>query len=180
MLLSVQYLLYKGIHTKGESIMVNETTFRQVLGQWASGVTVVTTADAEGWKGVTVSSFSSVSLLPPLVSICVATNLYTHDVIQQTGIFAVNILNTEQIEMGKVFAGLYSEIEDRFAGLTCEVAATGAPILPNVLGWVDCKVWQAYPGGDHTIFVGEVQAVGMTEGEPLLYFKRQWGEFSPI
>lgn len=159
--------------------MVNDTTFRQVLGQWASGVTVVTTADAGGWQGVTVSSFSSVSLRPALVSVCLARSLYTHNVIQRSGIFAVNILNAEQIEMGKVFAGLYPDITDRFEGLRCEVAHTGSPILPNVLGWVDCKLWQAYPGGDHTIFVGEVQAAGTTDGDPLLYFKRQWGQFAP-
>lgn len=123
--------------------MVNEATFKQVLGQWASGVTVVTTATDEGWKGVTVSSFSSVSLSPPLISICLATKLYTHDVMHQTGAFAVNVLHRNQIEMGKVFAGLYPERENRFGRVPCTVATTDAPILPNVVGWVDCTVWHS-------------------------------------
>lgn len=159
--------------------MVNEATFKQVMSQWASGVSVVTTLDEGKWLGITVSSFNSVSLRPPLVSVCVATNLYSHDVIQKSGVFAVNILSASQTDMGMLFAGLKPDIEDRFADLDIQLGETGCPILPHVMGWADCRLWAAYPGGDHTIFVGEVVAAGVhTEPqEPILYFNRRWGRF---
>jgi flavin reductase (DIM6/NTAB) family NADH-FMN oxidoreductase RutF len=159
--------------------MVNEQMFKQVMAQWSSGVSVVTTVDGGEWTGVTVSSFNSVSLRPPLVSVCLATNLYTHDVIQNAGVFAVNILSDGQIELGKIFAGMYPDIEDRFAGLNIQTAETGSPILPDVMGWVDCRLWAVYPGGDHTIFIGEVLSGGIhaEAQEPLLYFNRRWGRF---
>jgi len=159
--------------------MVNEQMFKQVMAQWASGVSVVTTVSDTGWTGITVSSFNSVSLRPPLVSICIATNLYTHDVIQQAGVFAVNVLSEGQIEVGKRFAGMYPDVEDRFADMKIQTAETGCPILPDVMGWVDCRLWQEYPGGDHTIFVGEVVSGGIhaEAQEPLLYFNRKWGRF---
>jgi flavin reductase (DIM6/NTAB) family NADH-FMN oxidoreductase RutF len=159
--------------------MVNEQTFKQVMAQWASGVSVVTTLDDDKWLGITVSSFSSVSLRPPLVSVWIANNLYSYEVIQKSGVFAVNILSASQTDMGMLFAGLKPEIEDRFEGLEIQQGETGCPILPHVMGWVDCRVWAAYPGGDHTIFVGEVLAAGVhaEPQEPVLYFNRRWGRF---
>ncbi len=159
--------------------MVNEQVFRQVMTQWASGVSVVTTVHDAEWFGVTVSSFSSVSLRPPLVSVCIATNLYTHDVIRDSGVFAVNILSESQIELGKLFAGMMPDIEDRFAGMNIQTAETGCPILPEVMGWVDCRVWEAYPRRRPHDFCGEIVSGGVsTEAQsPLLYFNRKWGRF---
>ncbi len=153
---------------------VDASDFRDALSRWASGVTVVTTENDGQQIGITATSFSSVSLQPPLILICVDKRLYTHGVIEQRGAFAVNLLNTKQVEWGLRFAGMIPELEDRFEGLTVERAATGCPVLVDALAWVDCLLYAAYDGGDHTIFVGQVEASGINEGEPLLYFGRQW------
>jgi flavin reductase (DIM6/NTAB) family NADH-FMN oxidoreductase RutF len=168
---------------------VDSDAFRAVLGQWPSGVTVVTTVRPEqqqagdlaaGWYGMTASSFSSVSLDPPLVSVCLARTIPSHDLIDTTGVFAVNILGKDQAEVGKRFAGMLGgEVHERFAGLDFRTAATGSPVLADALGWVDCKVVYAYPGGDHTIFVGEVLAAETPRlTAPLLFHSRAWGQFA--
>lgn len=160
---------------------VNAETFKAVMGQWPSGVTVVTSKDDEGLIGMTASSFSSVSLNPPLVSICVAKHLATHDRIEQASIFAVNILSKNQVDDGLRFAGMLPDVEDRFDGVDYATAETGSPLLANSLGWVDCKLWASHDGGDHTIFVGEVLDAGIDEtAAPLLYHSRSWGQFADV
>jgi flavin reductase (DIM6/NTAB) family NADH-FMN oxidoreductase RutF len=161
---------------------VDATAFRAVLGQWPSGVAVVTTLAPDGsWHGMTASSFSSVSLDPPLVSICLAKTATSHDLITASGLFAVNILAKDQVEVGKRFAGMVEGVTDRFAGVATTTARTGAPLLPDVLGWVDCEVRHAYAGGDHTIFVGEVLAADAPRtAPPLLYHSRTWGQFADV
>lgn len=150
-------------------------TFKSAMAQWASGVTVVTSVTDAGWVGITASSLTSVSLNPPRVLICVAKRLYTHQVILASGVFAVSILNAEQVEWGMRFAGMMPELTDRFAGIDVRLAETGSPILPDVLAWLDCRVAHAYDGGDHTIFVGDVLAAGAADRtDPVLYFKRHW------
>ena len=156
--------------------------FKDTLAQWSSGVTVVTTALRETLYGITVSSFASVSLEPPLISVCVAKKLFTHGVIEQSGVFAVNFLNHEQVEWAKRFAGFYPAIKDRFADITCLTAVTGCPVFTDAMGWLDCQVYRAYDGGDHTILVGEVVANGRGErsSPPLVYYNRQWGQFAAL
>ncbi|HHY54658.1 MAG TPA: flavin reductase family protein [Chloroflexi bacterium] len=150
-------------------------SFKDALAHWASGVTVVTTHVDGRPVGITASSLTSVSLDPPQILICVARKLFTHQAIEQSGVFAVNILGTDHLEWGMRFAGMIPELSDRFAGIATHTAVTGAPILSDVLGWLDCRVRHAYDGGDHTIFVGEVMAAGSTEERsPLLYFNRSW------
>ena len=168
---------------------VDAEAFRAVLGQWPSGVTVVTTVRTEeqtegnlsaGWHGMTASSFSSVSLDPPLVSVCLARTIWTHDLIASTGVFGVNILGKDQAAIGKRFAGMLGgEVHERFAGLDVITAETGSPVFGDALGWVDCRVVYAYPGGDHTIFVGEVLAAHTPRlTAPLLFHSRAWGQFA--
>jgi len=156
--------------------------YKNLMAQWASGVTVVTTACDGEWQGLTVSSFTSVSLQPPMVLVCIGQELPARACIERSGAFAVSILSAEQLEWGLRFAGLLPGITDRFAGIACTTAATGSPILPDVLGWLDCRVRHVYPGGDHTIFVGEVLQGEALEpaGRPLLYYHRQWGDFSAL
>jgi flavin reductase (DIM6/NTAB) family NADH-FMN oxidoreductase RutF len=150
-------------------------SFKDALAHWTSGVTVVTTQMDGRPVGITASSLTSVSLAPPQILICVARKLYTHQAIEQSGVFAVNILGTDHLEWGMRFAGMMPELADRFAGIELQRGITGAPILPDVLGWLDCRLRHAYDGGDHTIFVGEVMAAGATEERsPLLYFNRTW------
>ncbi len=154
---------------------INTDTFKQAMSKFATGVTVVTTLHQDTPIGITVSAFSSLSLEPPLVMINLGKHLFTHKVIADSGVFAVNILGAHQKEMGLRFAGMLPGVEDRFAGIELATAVTNCPILPDALAWVDCRVWQTYDGGDHTIFVGEVLDVyAGTEDTPLLYHSRLW------
>lgn len=154
---------------------LDKASFKRALAHWASGVTVVTTQWNGEYFGLTASSFSSVSLEPPLVSVCLARSLYSHDLLQQSGTFAVSILAEGQTEVGMRFAGLLPEVADRFEGLECEAAVTGCPIIAGCLAWADCRVHQSFEAGDHTIFVGEVlEAFARDSGAPLLYYDHNW------
>jgi flavin reductase (DIM6/NTAB) family NADH-FMN oxidoreductase RutF len=153
---------------------VDMQEFKNALAHWASGVTVVTTVKNDQPVGMTASSLTSVSIDPPQSLICVGRRLFTHSAIAESGIFAVNILGAAHLEWGKRFAGQVPELGDRFEGITWSTARTGCPILPGVLGWLDCRLRHAYDGDDHSIFVGEVEAAGYKPGAPLLYFNRNW------
>lgn len=161
--------------------MVDPATFRNVMAQWPSGVTIVTTLDADGErKGMTASSFSSVSAEPPLVSVCLIKSLYTHKLISESGVFGVNFLAKDQMEVARRFAGMVPS-EDRFEGEEWTRAETGVSLLDSALGWVDCRVVHEYEGGDHTIFVGEVVAAhNARRAAPLLYHSRGWGQFADV
>jgi flavin reductase (DIM6/NTAB) family NADH-FMN oxidoreductase RutF len=160
---------------------IHPNTFKNVMSRFSSGVTVITTYYQGKKHGMTVSSFCSVSLNPPLVLVCIAKHLRSHEFIEKSGVFAVNILGLDQLDWGIRFAGLKPEIVDRFAGITDTSAVTCSPILPGALGWVDCKLRHAYEGGDHTIFVGEVVAGGTNEkDDPLLYYNRAWCELARL
>ncbi|WP_170970235.1 flavin reductase [Nocardioides jishulii] len=162
--------------------MVDPATFRDVMAQWPSGVTIVTTLDADGVrKGMTASSFSSVSLTPPLVSVCLLKSLYTHKLISDSGVFGVNVLAKDQQEVARRFAGMVPGLEDRFEGEEWTIAETGVSLLDSALGWVDCRVVHEYEGGDHTIFVGEVVAANNARrSAPLLFHSRGWGQFADV
>lgn len=154
---------------------IDPQDFKMALSHWASGVTVLTSMQGEQRVGITASSFSSLSLEPPRVLVCVAKRLFTHQVINESGMFAVNVLTTKQLDWGMLFAGMLPEQEDRFAGIDVQTAITGSPILPDVLCWLDCRLAHAFDGGDHSIFVGDVVAAGTAgTGDPILYYSRQW------
>jgi hydroxymethylglutaryl-CoA lyase len=155
---------------------VHEDIFKKAMSQFASGVTVVTTLLNESTPiGITASSFSSLSLDPPLVLVSISKNLFTHNVIADSGKFAINVLSAHQRDLGMRFAGMMPEIKDRFAGLNTFTSVTGCPIINNTLAWVDCAVWAVYDGGDHSIFVGEVKDVNVSDIDtPLLYHNRLW------
>lgn len=159
---------------------VTNDLFKRAMSQFASGVTVVTTRHNGQNIGITASSFSSVSIDPPLVLVCINKRLFTHNVIAESGVFAVNVLSAHQLELGKRFAGMSPENKgavssDRFAGVDVRTAVTGSPLLSGSLAWVDCSVWAVYDGGDHSIFVGEVKDLDVSELDtPLLYHNRLW------
>lgn len=160
---------------------MDDSKFKEALRQWVAGVTVVTTLKDDVRYGMTASSFTSVSVNPHLILIAVDHKTYTYHLIKESGFFAANILNTAQVDWAKRFAGMYPEIEDRFFDIETTTASTGAPILPNILAWVDCQVYGAHEAGDHTIFVGQVlDAKGEGGADPLLYFNRSWGHFSAL
>lgn len=158
--------------------LVDAATFRAVLGQWPTGVTLVTTRVDGHRYGVTASSFSSVSLDPPLVSVCLARSAFAHDLVLGAGSFGVTILAKDHADLGQRFARFDPSV-DRFDGLEWETAVTGSPLLSSALGWLDCSVQHAYEGGDHTIFVGQVLAAATPRTtSPLLYHSRTWGQFA--
>jgi flavin reductase (DIM6/NTAB) family NADH-FMN oxidoreductase RutF len=149
------------------------------MSQWVTGVTVVTTEHNGIRYGMTVSSFNSLSLNPPLVTVFIGKQHSTLDAIQQSGCFAVNLLAESQLDVGKTFAGM-TTTPDRFAGLTLTTAESGAPLLVDSLAWMDCKLHTTYDGGDHVMVVGEVLATASDGARaPLLYGRRSWGTFTP-
>ncbi|NIP79059.1 MAG: flavin reductase, partial [Gemmatimonadetes bacterium] len=127
-------------------------------------------------RGLTANAVSSVSLDPPLVLVCVERVADTHDVIETTGAFAISILAGEDEALARRFATYPTE--EKFDGVAYRRASTGAPVLEDALGWIDCRVWAAYDGGDHTIFVGEVVDGDAGGGAPLLYFRGGYGRLS--
>jgi flavin reductase (DIM6/NTAB) family NADH-FMN oxidoreductase RutF len=130
------------------------------------------------WHGVTASSFSSVSLDPPLVSVCLARTAFVHDLVVRRGVFGVTVLGKDHADLGQRFAR-YDPAVDRVAGNDWETAKSGAPLLSSALSWLDCEVSSAYDGGDHTIFVGTVLAAATPRTtSPLLYHSRTWGQFA--
>lgn len=151
------------------------TDFKSAMAQFASGVTVVTTLYGDTPLGITVSAFTSVSVEPPLILVNINQNSFSHRAIIESGFFAVHILADEQRELGMRFAGMIPDLSDRFAGLEIKHGASGSPILAGCLAWLDCRLWASYPGGGHTIFVGEVLELSVgASASPLLYFNRDW------
>lgn len=155
---------------------ISAETFKDAMSQFATGVTIVTTRAGGVVHGLTANAVTSVSLDPMLVLVCIAKDLRSHAMIEDSGVFAVNILNLGQRPLAERFAGLIPDVEDRFEGIAYETAETGSPILHDVLAWLDCRIWASYDGGDHTIFVGEVVDgdTPRTDLEPLLYCRRNW------
>ena len=147
---------------------VDEGQFRQTLSHFASGVTVVTTARDGQLYGMTVASFASLSLRPPLVVVCIEKNVKTHDAIAAAGKFAVSILEQSQQDISGRFA---SRAEDKFSGIAVRTGESGLPLIESALATLECTVADQLPGGDHTIFVGLVDHVRTREGQPLIYFR---------
>jgi flavin reductase (DIM6/NTAB) family NADH-FMN oxidoreductase RutF len=157
--------------------MIDEATMRDTLRFWASGVAIVTTADAERQAGMTVSAFNSLSLEPPLVLICLHKDATTAGLIEETGHFAISILGSDHAYLSDRFAGRIPliENEDRFEGLSLISAVTGSPILADALAWLDCRVHQVHDGSTHWIITGLVLAAGHGDSEaPLIYYDRNY------
>jgi len=148
--------------------MIDPDTFRSVLGRFASGVTVITASGTRGDCGMTVSSFCSLSLSPPLVLMCIDHSARMYDVLQSASHFAVNVLEGSQEVLARRFSD--QDIE-RFDGVGFHPGLSGAPILDNILAWMECRRADVFPGGDHTIFTGIVEVAGSRAGEPLLYYR---------
>ncbi|WP_266865387.1 flavin reductase family protein [Streptomyces sp. NBC_01381] len=156
--------------------------FRRVLGNFATGVTVVTAPASEGEPGpagFACQSFSSLSLAPPLVSFMVARTSTTWPRIARAGVFCVNVLGADQGELCRGFAVSGA---DKFAGVEHEAApVTGSPRLTGAPAWIDCTIQAVHTGGDHLIVVGKVEALGAAdedEADPLLFHRGRFGRFA--
>lgn len=149
---------------------IDDAQFKLAMSHFASGVTVVTTEHEGTLYGMTVASFASLSLVPPLVLICIEKNVKSHEAIAASGRFGVNILSAGQAEVSGRFAS--KKIEDRFAGVPHRAGPElGVPLLDGAICAIECRVHAQLPGGDHSIFVGEVMSVATGEDEPLVYFR---------
>ena len=149
--------------------------FRKAMRQVAQPVTVVTVRDANGLYGMTASSFTSISLDPPLVLISVGETNSTCGRIEAVGNFAVNVLGAEQYTIGETFAQTGSEKNASFAHIPHRFEVTGAPIFQDCVSWFDCSVFAKQQAGSGVLFIGLVQAAGLgTESVPLLYRNRAY------
>lgn len=155
---------------------LTDANMRKLRGLFASGVTAVTTLVDGRLKGITVSAFSEVSLDPPLVLVCIAQESETRVLLEQSKIFAVNILSDDQEFLSERFAARAPLVNDRFEGVPYHTASTGAPILAGSIAWYDCRVEAIHAGGDHAIFIGRVEAIGFGAEalKPLLYYANQY------
>ncbi|MCZ2156236.1 MAG: flavin reductase family protein [Bryobacterales bacterium] len=156
---------------------IDIASFRDFCANFASGVTIATVADGEGkpW-GLTVSSFNSVSLTPPLILVCIGHNSGMLPQFRKSDGFAVNILHSGQEKLSERFATLGGE---RFAGVDWRPGAGGSPILSDCLAWVECLTHKIVDAGDHAVFFGEVIGAGINGGSPLLYFDRAYRTITP-
>ena len=150
---------------------VSVDDFKKALQLWASGVSVVTTSSEKfGIQGMTVTAFSSVSVNPPLVLVCINNAADTGEGIQESQCFAVNVLSSGQQDLSNQFAG-GSNQQQRFENTDWKAGITGAPILNNSLMSLDCKVVEKVLAGTHWIIIGEVQECVCRSGDPLLYYR---------
>ena len=140
---------------------IEKDFFRQVMGRFATGVTVVTTTSKGEMAGLTVNAFCSVSLNPPLVLVCIDIHSGALPLMRESGTFAVNMLTEQQEELSRCFATQNKERFEYFCHASHSTVATGAPVLADVLAFVDARVVAEYPGGDHIIFLGQVEALGV-------------------
>ncbi|MGD9719964.1 MAG: flavin reductase family protein [Pirellulales bacterium] len=154
---------------------VDQADFRRALGHFAAGVTVVTTKFDGKNSGITVTAFSSLSLEPPLVLICIDQRARMHERLPVGGAFAVNMLRDDQELVSREFA---TSKGDPFAVVGHREGATGVPILEGTLCAIECKIVERLPGGDHTIIIGEVETTHLREGKPLLYFRGGYSQLN--
>lgn len=147
---------------------IDPLEFRDVLGHFATGVTIVTTRDSDGNPhGLTANAFTSVSLDPPLVLVSVDKKAESHEHLEKSRFFCVNILGEASEDLSNRFAKSGGE---KFEGVSHSDRHTGAPVLDDAIAWIDCHLDQIYEGGDHTLFVGRVTGLHAIGGRPLLYY----------
>lgn len=159
--------------------MIESAQFRKTLGNFASGVCVVTAAYDGVPVGFTCQSFSSLSLDPPMVLFCPSKSSTTWPQIRDAGHFCVNVLGANQVDLSSLFAG---SAPDRFAGVAFDFAPSGAPRLAGTLAYIDCRLDAVYDGGDHHIAVGRVLDLDVldVDGDPLVYFRASYGTVEQI
>jgi len=158
-------------------VAISAEDFREALGRWASGVTIITSRVGDRIHGMTVSDFSGASMSPPLATVCAAKGSNTTALIAEGECFGVNVLRADQQDLSNRFASKKLENE-RFDGLETIELETGAPLLDQALVNLDCRLVATHDTGDHVIYVGEIVASIVREGDPLLYFRGGYGQLA--
>lgn len=143
---------------------------RHVLGHYPTGVAVITASTPDGPVGLSINSFTSVSLEPPLVLFCPALTSSTWPQLRAAGRIAINVLSAGQESVSRLFA---SRSGDRFSAVDYSLGSNGAPLLSDALGWLECRVQAEYPAGDHTVVIAEIEQMGVHAdiGDPLVFFR---------
>ena len=150
---------------------------RNAMGLFATGVTIITTKDAtEKPFGLTANAFSSLSLNPPMLLICVDKGVDCYNCFEESKVFAVNFLSQAQEELSTRFA---TKGIEKFAGLSYSLGELGVALLDGALAHFECTVAHAYEGGDHTIYVGEIQRLVTAPGDPLLFYQGKYRFLAP-
>jgi flavin reductase (DIM6/NTAB) family NADH-FMN oxidoreductase RutF len=161
---------------RASDVPFDSAKYRQVLGHFPTGVTVITASGDPNPVGMAVGSFSSVSLEPPLVAFFAGRSSSTWPKIEAAGTFCVNILAEDQEDICRRFA---SKEDDKFSGLGWSPAGTGAPLLDGVLAWIDCDIDSVIDAGDHVGVIGRVRDLGLGhDGAPLVFFRGGYGRFA--
>ena len=152
---------------------LDSETLRHAMRAWTTGVAVVTAKYEDQHYGMTVNSFNSVSLEPPVISVALKQLTHTHDLVTKSGLFAVTILNSGQKELSDRFAGKIPGTIDRFEGVETGRLSIDAPIIKNAMAYFNCRVMNSTSIGENTLFIAEViDASGEGEGDPLVYHNR--------
>lgn len=152
---------------------IDDARFKLAMSHFASGVTVVTTEHEGTRYGMTVASFASLSLHPPLVLVCIEKSVKTHDAIAGAGRFGVSMLAQAQADISGRFA---SKSDDKFSGIAVRTGELGVPLIEGAICTLECRVHASLPGGDHTIYVGEVVDAQTADDAPLVYFRSGYRE----
>lgn len=148
-----------------------------MMGQFATGVTVLTTRDANGEHyGLTANAVSSLSLTPPLLLICIDRKAESFPHFLTSRVFAVNILSAAQEDLSARFA---KSGGDKFAGIVYRPGTLGAPLLDGTIAWAECRIVATHEAGDHVIHVGQVEAADAPGGDPLLFFQGRYRRVAP-
>lgn len=154
---------------------INSEDLRKAMRSWATGIAIVTVEHEGVQHGMTVSSFTSISMEPPLVSVSLYKTSRTHELLSIAGYFGVTILAENQEEISNRFAGRIADTENRFENLKTETLLSGAPFISGGISFFDCRVTQSIPLGTNTLFIAEVQDACSKDGKkPILYFDQKY------
>jgi flavin reductase (DIM6/NTAB) family NADH-FMN oxidoreductase RutF len=154
---------------------------RHAMRAWTTGVAIVTSIYEDQQYGMTINSFTSVSLEPPLICVTLRQLTHTHDLVVKSGMFSITILTAAQKELSDRFAGKLPNINDRFDGVQTETISLDSPVFKDGMAYFDCHVVNSISVGENTLFVAEVlDARGEGEGEPLVYHNREYWKLTKL
>lgn len=154
---------------------IDPEALRSAMRAWSAGVTVVAAAHENDRHGMTVNSFTSISLDPALITVSLQSNTRTYELVMKSRAFGLTILSADQRYISDLFAGRLPESEERFSHVQTETLVTDSPLISGGLSWMDCRVVQTFDAGMNTLFIGEVIAArGTGIGEPLIYHNRDY------
>tara|TARA_B100000902_G_scaffold18579_1_gene22279 strand:- start:2162 stop:2650 length:489 start_codon:yes stop_codon:yes gene_type:complete len=158
---------------------ITDETFKELMKRFASGVTLITFENEGKLSGLTVSSFCSLSMNPPLILICIDKKIPSHDSLKNGGSFGVNICTSEQGKLAWDFANSNIDKNELILSLNHRITDDKVPLLNDCLASMECTLKETYEGGDHTIFVGQIESGDFSEkSDPLVYYKSGLGNFT--